>query len=99
MVLEARALDVTPATLDRVRAMGDAAGARILERILDDEIRHVAIGARHFTAVCRRLGESPENHWKMLVARHFRGAIKPPFNDSARLKAGLPRSFYTGVAS
>ncbi|MEN9718568.1 MAG: hypothetical protein RIQ99_1446, partial [Pseudomonadota bacterium] len=86
MVLEARALDVTPATLDRVRAMGDAAGARILERILDDEIRHVAIGARHFTAVCRRLGESPENHWKMLVARHFRGAIKPPFNDSARLK-------------
>ncbi|MFM2300524.1 MAG: hypothetical protein RLZZ84_260 [Pseudomonadota bacterium] len=99
MVLEARALDVTPQTMERVRASGDAIGARILQRILDDEIRHVAFGAKHFAAECDRLGESPENHWKMLVARHFRGAVKPPFNDSARLKAGLPRSFYAGVAS
>lgn len=99
MVLEARALDVTPATLERVRASGDESGARILQRILDDEIRHVAFGSRHFAAVCAQRGETPENHWKMLVARHFRGGIKPPFNDSARLKAGLSRSFYAGVAS
>jgi len=99
MVLEARGLDVTPATLERVRAQGDAQGARILTRILDDEIRHVRIGTSHFVAISAELGKSPENHWKELVERHFRGAIKPPFNDSARLAAGLSRSFYGALAT
>jgi uncharacterized ferritin-like protein (DUF455 family) len=99
MVLEARGLDVTPQTLERVRAGGDLRGARILERILDDEIRHVRFGAMHFIALCRDRGESPESLWKMLVERHFRGSVKPPFNDSARSAAGLPRSFYSEVES
>ena len=51
MVLEARGLDVTPATLQRVEAAGDANGARILARILDDEIRHVGFGTKHFLKV------------------------------------------------
>lgn len=99
MVLEARGLDVTPHTLERVRAAGDETGARILERILDDEIVHVRFGARHFGAVAAARGESPEILWKSLVATYFRGAVKPPFNDSARQAAGLPRSFYAGVAA
>lgn len=98
MVLEARGLDVTPATRDRVLALGDPQGARILQRILDDEIRHVAAGTKHFVALCHAEGAVPEIHWKMLVKRHFRGALKPPFNDSARLAAGLSRDFYAGVA-
>lgn len=98
MVLEARGLDVTPATLERVRAAGDLRGAGILQRILDDEIRHVAFGAKHFVAVCAQRQESPEKLWQSLVARHFRGSLKPPFNDSARRQAGLPRSFYAGIA-
>ena len=97
MVLEARGLDVTPATLERVAASGDSRGAKILSRILDDEIVHVRYGSTHFIARADAHGESPENLWKSLVARHFGGAIKPPFNDSARLEAGLPRSFYAGV--
>jgi uncharacterized ferritin-like protein (DUF455 family) len=98
MALEARALDVSPATIERLAAMGDITGARILERILDDEIRHVRFGTKHFIASCRRSGESPETHWKTLVQRHFRGSLKPPFNDSARLAAGLSRSFYAAIA-
>jgi uncharacterized ferritin-like protein (DUF455 family) len=98
MVLEARGLDVTPAMRDRVLAQGDSQGARVLQRILDDEIRHVAAGAKHFNAVCETAGIRPENHWKRLVARHFRGQLKPPFNDSARLAAGLSREFYGAVA-
>jgi len=98
MVLEARGLDVTPATRDRVRALGDEGGARILQRILDDEIRHVAAGTRHFVALCRSEGKVPVNHWKTLVERHFRGTLKPPFNDSARFAAGLSREFYAGIA-
>ncbi len=99
MVLEARGLDVTPPTLERIRAQGDLHGVKILSRILDDEIRHVAIGTKHFIALCDRNGESPENRWKGLIKTYFRGSIKPPFNDSARLAAGLSRDFYDGVAS
>ncbi|GGB89216.1 rhamnosyltransferase [Novosphingobium endophyticum] len=98
MVLEARALDVTPATLERVRAAGDERGAAILKRILDDEIRHVRFGANHFAAVAERLNAERDSLWKLLVSRHFRGAIRPPFNDSARLAAGLSRDLYHGVA-
>ena len=98
MVLEARGLDVTPATRDRVRAQGDVAGARLLQRILDDEIRHVAIGTRHFVALCESRGETPATRWKALLQRHFRGQLKAPFNDSARSAAGLSREFYGGVA-
>jgi uncharacterized ferritin-like protein (DUF455 family) len=98
MVLEARALDVTPSTLERVLAAGDERGARILERILDDEIRHVRFGANHFADVAKRFGAVSADLWKSLVFRYFRGTIKPPFNDSARLAAGLSRDFYAGVA-
>ncbi len=97
MVLEARGLDVTPVMLERVRASGDARGAAILKRILDDEIGHVRFGTKHFIALATKLGDSPEQLWKTLVARHFSGAVKPPFNDSARSSAGLPRSFYAGL--
>ena len=98
MVLEARGLDVTPATLARVRAAGDESGARILERILDDEIRHVAIGAKHFREASLTRDEPPRELWRNLVKTHFRGELKPPFNDSARLAAGLSRDWYGPVA-
>ena len=97
MVLEARGLDVTPAMLERVRSSGDERGARILERILDDEIRHVRFGSTHFAACAEAMNGEPSELWKTLVSRHFRGAVKPPFNDSARLAAGLSRDFYLGV--
>ncbi len=98
MVLEARGLDVTPATLDRVRAQGDENGAKILERILDDEIRHVRVGSSHFARICRESGENAETRWKNLVRKFFRGGLKPPFNDSARLAAGLSRDAYGALA-
>lgn len=99
LVLEARGLDVTPMTLERVRTAGDRTGAAILKRILDDEIRHVRLGAIYFHQLCEWRGCVPEGLWKTLVNRHFRGAVKPPFNDSARETAGLPRSFYAELAS
>jgi len=98
MVLEARGLDVTPTTLERVKAAGDENGAKILTRILDDEIRHVAFGTKHFVAVAKNRGNRPETLWQSLVREHFRGAVKPPFNDSARLAAGLSREFYAEIA-
>ena len=98
MVLEARGLDVTPLTIERFTAAGDTRTARILQRILDDEVRHVRFGTSHFSAVCAERGDSPPAMWKTLVTRHFRGAVKPPFNDSARHSAGLSYEFMEGVA-
>jgi uncharacterized ferritin-like protein (DUF455 family) len=98
MVLEARGLDVTPAMIQRFEAQGDLASARILGRILDDEIRHVEAGTKWFESACRKQDILPKYYWKMLVNRHFRGAVKPPFNDSARSRAGLTRDYYMQVA-
>jgi uncharacterized ferritin-like protein (DUF455 family) len=98
MVLEARGLDVTPDAIARFANAGDGRTARVLQRILDDEIRHVRFGTIHFIAICEKRGESAPEAWKRLVARHFHGSVKPPFNDSARRQAGLSREFMAGVA-
>jgi uncharacterized ferritin-like protein (DUF455 family) len=97
MVLEARGLDVTPATVARFEAAGDARSAAILHRIYRDEIRHVRAGTDWFQWSCKKRGIAPVETWKRLVGTRFRGAIKPPFNDSARDEAGLSRDFYGGV--
>lgn len=97
MVLEARGLDVTPPMLERVRASGDRNGTKILERILDDEIRHVRSGVKHFVAYADRSGEAADSLWKSLVRQHFQSGLKEPFNDSARRSAGLSRDWYRSL--
>jgi uncharacterized ferritin-like protein (DUF455 family) len=97
MALEARGLDVTPATVARFEAAGDARSAAILERIYRDEIRHVAIGTKWFRTACESRRIAVVAHWQWLVRTYFRGVVKPPFNDSARRQAGLSRDFYAGV--
>ncbi len=99
MVLEARGLDVTPATAERFAAAGDDASARILTRIYTDEIRHVSVGTRWFGWVCATADLDPASRWQALVRQHFRGSLKPPFNDSAREAAGLTRDWYAPLAA
>lgn len=98
MVLEARGLDVTPVTIDRFRSAGDEPTARILQRILDDEIVHVSAGTRWFESRCAARGVPPQAEWRALLERYFRGSVKPPFNDSARRSAGLTREYYAPLA-
>lgn len=98
MVLEARGLDVTPAIVGRFEAAGDRRSAAILERIYRDEIRHVRIGTTWFQKACESRRIEPVSEWQRLVGTRFRGAVKPPFNDSARDEAGLSRDYYTGLA-
>jgi uncharacterized ferritin-like protein (DUF455 family) len=98
MVLEARGLDVSPATIKRFDDAGDSASAAILNRIYCDEIRHVAAGVRWFEAICESQKLQPTSHWSTLVSRYFRGELKPPFNDSARDSAGLTQQYYRAIA-
>jgi uncharacterized ferritin-like protein (DUF455 family) len=99
MILEARGLDVTPATVARFEAAGDALSARILNRIYQDEIAHVATGVRWFQYFCAEQRFERAAHWQSLVRRHFKGSLKPPFNDSARNAAGLTTDFYSALAA
>lgn len=98
MVLEARGLDVTPVTIARFEAAGDSVTVRMLNRIYNDEISHVSAGTNWFEVGCSERQILPKPYWKILVNRHFSGSLKPPFNDSARLSAGLSRDYYGDVA-
>ncbi len=98
LVLEARGLDVTPGLIAKLAAAGDAEGTAALETIYRDEIGHVAAGKRWFDWLCARRGLAPEAAWRDLVARHFKGVVKPPFNAEARLAAGLHAGFYEPIA-
>jgi uncharacterized ferritin-like protein (DUF455 family) len=98
MVLEARALDITPATIERFSMAGDVTSARMLGRIMQDEIRHVSVGTKWFVSSAKRGGFDAPECYQILVNRHFRGSLKPPFNDSARSQAGLTREFYAALA-
>lgn len=100
MVLEARGLDVTPVMIAKLREVEDEASAAALEVIYRDEIGHVTIGNRWFLwlAAQRGVGE-PRAAWQALVRQHFRGPLKPPFNDDARASAGFTGDWYEPLAA
>lgn len=94
LVLEARGLDVSPAMITALVSAGDQVSADILGIIYRDEKGHVAVGAKWFRFMCELAGLPPEPTFHDLVRRHFRGPVKPPFNDRARAEAGLTPGFY-----
>lgn len=94
LVLEARGLDVTPAMIAKLQAVEDDDSAAVLQVIYEEEIGHVAIGKRWFDHLCTSRGLAPQPTWQDLVRRHFKGRLKPPFNDAARGEAGFPADFY-----
>ncbi len=97
MVLEARGLDITPETVKRFKEQGDLLTAKVLDRIYQDEIRHVSFGTKWFESCCKAQKINHYEHWKALVKTYFRGQLKPPFNDSARAAASLTRDYYIGI--
>ena len=94
MVLEARGLDVTPKMIENLLKFGDKPSADILTIIYNEEIAHVAAGVQWFKYLCSRENRDDNAYFKALLASHFKGSLKPPFNIEARNLAGLKRSFY-----
>jgi len=99
LVLEARGLDVTPAMIAKLERAGDRESAAILQIIYDDEIGHVAVGKRWFDFLCARRGLEPVAAWQDLVRRHFKGQLKPPFNQDGRDRANFPARYYAALAA
>lgn len=94
MLLEARGLDTTPATVARLNRNGDDATAAIMAEIGADEVGHVAAGVRWFEHVCAQRGAPPVETFRELVRTRFKGQLKPPFNRDARDRSGMARDYY-----
>jgi uncharacterized ferritin-like protein (DUF455 family) len=88
-VLEARGLDVTPGMIGRLEAAGDHATVSALRVILEEEVRHVAVGTNWFGYCCRQQGLDPEATFLNLLKTRFGGVVRGPFNLEARRRAGF----------
>ena len=87
--LEARGLDATPAVRNRLVSVGDLAAAKILDIILRDEIKHVAIGNRWYRYLCDARQLDPVASYPALAQRYLAPQLKGPFNLAARRAAGF----------
>lgn len=87
-VLEARGLDVTPGMIERLESLGDHETVDILRVILEEEVRHVAIGTHWYRYCCEREGVEPVPVFFDLLRKYF-GKPRGPFNIDARLLAGF----------
>lgn len=98
MVLEARGLDVTPGMIDIFKKAGETQAVGCLETIYAEEVSHVAYGSKWFNFLCGRDNIDPKEEFHKLVRHHFKGGLKPPFNEEKRADAGLPPDFYWPLA-
>lgn len=98
LVLEARGLDVTPQTVQRLQRAGDDVSAGILQRIYTDEISHVEAGVRWLRWRCESQEIDPVLAFREAIGRCFKGQLKPPFNHFARNLAGFSSEFYHSLA-
>ena len=90
--LEARGLDATPLIQTKLRNLPYAHAREavlILDRILADEVGHVAIGNHWFHYLCDERGVQAEAYHREAALLHRAPALKPPFNLAARRAAGF----------
>lgn len=87
-VLEARGLDVTPGMIRRLTELRDTVTVAALKIILEEEVRHVAIGTRWFHFLCAQRGLEPQTTFLDLL-REFNVKVRPPLNTTARSAAGF----------
>lgn len=93
--LEARGLDATPLVQAKLRQVPYAHAQEavlILDRILHDEVGHVAIGNRWFHTLCQERGVQPEAFYREAARLHNAPSLRPPFNFAARRAAGFTQA-------
>ncbi|XP_031381395.1 uncharacterized protein LOC116196028 [Punica granatum] len=93
LVQEARGLDAGPRLVQKLVGFGDLKTSKIVGRIADEEVAHVAVGVDWFISVCLKLGHAPSSTFKDLL-KEYNVELKGPFNYPARDKAGIPRDWY-----
>jgi uncharacterized ferritin-like protein (DUF455 family) len=88
-LLEARGLDVTPGMIEKLRQLNDLLSVAVLEVILSEEIRHVAIGTHWFNYCCQVENKNPETEFIAILQDFAKGSVRGPFNVDARAQAGF----------
>jgi len=88
-VLEARALDVVPLSINKFRSIGDNKTADALVIIANDEIGHVNAGTRWFHFRCAQEQVDPDTMFFSLLNKYFKSTPRGPFNKEARKQAGF----------
>ena len=87
--LEARGLDVTVPIRNKLLQAGDEKAATILDIILNDEIKHVAIGNHWYNYVCQEKDIDPIGAYSSLAEKYSAPKLRGPFNIEARRAAGF----------
>lgn len=87
--LEARGLDASVPIRDKLKQVGDAKAAAILDIILRDEIGHVAVGNHWYKYLCTLRGLDPVSTYAMLAEQYGAPKLRGPFNLEARRAAGF----------
>ncbi|TFJ82808.1 hypothetical protein NSK_005883 [Nannochloropsis salina CCMP1776] len=96
LLQEARGLDTSEITLQRLLRAGDPVSAETLRKNAKEEEGHVAAGIKWFCYVKdkRLLQGSCESYFHRYVKERYRGRIVPPFNVEARRRAGMCEAWY-----
>ncbi|ESQ36295.1 hypothetical protein EUTSA_v10007851mg [Eutrema salsugineum] len=93
LVQEARGLDAGPRLVKRLMGFGDHRTSKIVAKIAEEEVAHVAVGVDWFVSVCRKMNRAPCPTFKDLI-KEYGVELRGPFNHSAREVAGIPRDWY-----
>ena len=96
--MEARGLDVAPAMIESLDAIEDTHSASLLRMILREEVAHVETGSRWFKRIALDQGKDPESHYFALLDVYLKGAIRGPFNVTARRQAGFSEREIEGLS-
>jgi len=87
--MEARGLDITPQMIEKFNSQGDSSSAKLLTRILEDEVGHVQIGSYWFKIICQQKKLNHEEMYIDLIKKFYVGKPKGPFNRELRIIAGF----------
>jgi uncharacterized ferritin-like protein (DUF455 family) len=83
--------------IERLVRAGDTASAAIVQRILDEEVAHVAAGSRWFRHLCEIRGLDPDAEFLRLIDTHLDGKMRGPFNLADRGRAGFTPREIAGI--
>lgn len=59
LLKEARGLDAGPRLVQKLIGFGDHRTSKIVAKIADEEVAHVAVGVFWFLSVCEKMGRTP----------------------------------------
>ena len=93
LVQEARGLDAGPRLVQRLRG-ADPQSAAVIAQIVEEEVAHVRAGVTWFERLSDSEDSAPAELFQRLIHDYMPTGLIPPFQQLARLQAGMPASWY-----